>query len=103
MRITLSSMQYTMLKEVLRVKTFSLDTAALYRQPTYTSMARRGYLVTEYDPASEQTIFVVTPAARAAVAQFEADDILRSRESSNLSAWLDSYVKRSLRRHARAS
>ncbi len=99
MRITLSSMQYTMLKEIKRERVFSLSQAAQYKQPTYTSMVGRGYLVTDTDKEGN-TIFTVTTKASAAMLQFEADDILRSRASSNLSAWLDNYVKRSQRRKA---
>lgn len=100
MRITLSSKQYTMLKEIRKHRVFSLEAAALYLQPTFTSMARRGYLTTDYD-GDGNTVFLLGPQALSALVKFEADTILRANESSNLSAWLDNYVKRSQRRGIR--
>ncbi len=99
MRITLSSMQYTMLRIVKQQKVFNMKEAALYRQPTYSSMVRRGYLVTEQDSEGD-VVFKVTPAAGAALSQFDSEDVYRQRESASLSKFLERYVHRSQRRRA---
>jgi len=97
MRITMSSKQYTMLQLILKEEVYSQGDAALYLQPTFTSCVKRGWLATELD-AKGEVIFKITPAARATMAQFKSDTVLRTINSTALSTWLDGYVKRSLKR-----
>ncbi len=101
MRITMSSKQYTMLQLVLKQRVFTQVDATSYLQPTFSSMARRGWLATELDSSGE-IIFTATPQATNDVAQFKSEDVYRTNQSGSLSRWLDGYVKRSQRRKGAA-
>ncbi len=101
MRIILSSKQYTMLQLVLKQGTFSQEDAATYLQPTFGSMAQRGYLSADVENGA--VVFKVTPAAHAAMAQYKNDVVFRTIESSSLSKWLDGYVKRSQSKRTRGA
>ncbi len=98
-RYMLSPMQYNMLRVVLQEKTFSLDEAALYLQPTFSSMARRGYLEPRHQ-ADGSTTLVVTSLAKEAMGAYENQNLMRTYESSTLSQFLNQYIKRTTRRQA---
>jgi cobyrinic acid a,c-diamide synthase len=101
MRVTLSSKQYNMLRLLKAQKTLTQEQAALYLQPTLTSMAKRGYMTADHTINGVE--FHVSQEAAAALAKFESDDVLRSRESSSLSSFLEKYVHRSALKARRAS
>ncbi len=96
--LNMSAKQYNMLRIALQEKVFSIDAATKYLQPTFTSMARRSYLAVDVNSKTGEMEFRVTATAREAMARYENSDVMRTRESSSLSQFLDRYVKRSQRR-----
>lgn len=97
-RVILSSKQYNMLRICLNERVLTQDAATKYLQPTFTSMARRGYLATQLNGKTGDVEFYATSQAKAAMMQFENSDVMRTNTSSSLSEFLTRYVKRSIRK-----
>ncbi len=93
-RQVLSPLQYNMLRIILTKRTFSQGEAAEYLQTTFTSMAKRSYLVANVD-SQGLVEFAITNSAKSAMARYESSDVHRSFQSDRLSTYLDRYVKRS--------
>ena len=80
LRLSLSSQQYTLLRKM--PEKFGVELARRYKQTTFGSFARRGYI------RQSGQYFTKTELAYGALAEYQQAEIFRKNESAALSIFL---------------